>query len=54
MTQVCAQAKDEGLSTGALIGIIIGAVVFVALIVAITLFLCKKDPVSEAAKFQAL
>jgi len=54
-TLVCvANAEDTGLSTGAIIGIIIGAVVFVALIVAIALFICKKDPVSEAAKFQAL
>jgi len=45
----CVKLADEGLSGGAIAGIIIGSVVGVALIIAAIFFLTKKDPATEGA-----
>lgn len=45
---------DEGLSGGAIFGIIIAAVVFVAAVVGLIWYLTKKDGAGEAAKLEAL
>jgi hypothetical protein len=49
----CVLLADEGLSGGAIAGIIIGSVVAVALIVAAIYFLTKKDPATEGALLAA-
>lgn len=53
-TGYCKMMVDEGLSGGAIAGIIIGAVVFVIFLIALLVFLMKKDSTGEAAKLEAL
>jgi uncharacterized membrane protein len=45
---------EEGLTGGAIFGIIIAAVVFVAVVVGLIWFCTKKDGAGEAAKLEAL
>jgi len=50
---VCTNMEDEGLSGGAIAGIVIGSVVGVALIAGAIFMLTKKDPVTEGALLAA-
>lgn len=52
-TGVCTIKTEEGLSGGAIAGIIIGSVVFVAIVIGAIFMLTKKDAATEGALLQA-